>query len=212
MTRPLQVLRAYSIAEIRATPHAEALHVEYILLPDKDRWLWHPESSEADDGVSILALDAAAECRCCDGRGRFKRKVVASVSGGGGGGVTDHGALTGLGDNDHPQYTTDAEAEVIADASAAAAVAAHEAAVDPHPQYTTAAEVGTLIAAAISGLASEAYVDAAIAALTAYIDAELAAHEAALNPHPQYTTDAEVEAIVDSKISSSRSILICLTD
>ena len=34
-------------------------------------------------------------------------------------GVTDHGALTGLADNDHPQYTTDAEAGVIADASVA---------------------------------------------------------------------------------------------
>lgn len=28
-------------------------------------------------------------------------------SGGGGGGVTDHGALTGLADNDHPQYMLD---------------------------------------------------------------------------------------------------------
>lgn len=32
-------------------------------------------------------------------------------------GVTDHGALTGLGDDDHPQYTTDAEAAVIASAA-----------------------------------------------------------------------------------------------
>lgn len=31
------------------------------------------------------------------------------------GGVTDHGALTGLADDDHPQYTTDAEADAIAD-------------------------------------------------------------------------------------------------
>lgn len=33
--------------------------------------------------------------------------VFVPPSGGGGGGVTDHGALTGLGDNDHPQYALD---------------------------------------------------------------------------------------------------------
>lgn len=33
--------------------------------------------------------------------------------------VTDHGGLTGLGDDDHPQYTTAAEATTIADASVA---------------------------------------------------------------------------------------------
>jgi len=48
-------------------------------------------------------------------------------------GVTDHGLLTGLGDDDHPQYETSAEA--------AAKVTAHEAAGDPHPTYHTAAEV-----------------------------------------------------------------------
>ena len=31
-------------------------------------------------------------------------------SGGGGGGVTDHGALTGLSDDDHPQYLKVADA------------------------------------------------------------------------------------------------------
>lgn len=32
------------------------------------------------------------------------RVVPLPVGGGGGGGVTDHGALTGLGDDDHTQY------------------------------------------------------------------------------------------------------------
>lgn len=52
-----------------------------------------------------------------------------------GGGVTDHGALTGLADDDHPQYTTDAEATTIADTEAAAAVTTHEGLADPHTGY-----------------------------------------------------------------------------
>ena len=35
----------------------------------------------------------------------------ALSSGGGGGGTSDHGALTGLGDDDHPQYHTDARGD-----------------------------------------------------------------------------------------------------
>lgn len=35
-------------------------------------------------------------------------------------GVTDHGALTGLGDDDHPQYTTTAEAQALVDTEATA--------------------------------------------------------------------------------------------
>lgn len=36
------------------------------------------------------------------------------LSGAGGGGVTDHGALTGLGDNDHPQYALVADLDNVA--------------------------------------------------------------------------------------------------
>src|SRR5574343_833693 len=39
------------------------------------------------------------------------RSIRALLAGGGGGGVTDHGALTGLGDDDHPQYHTDARGD-----------------------------------------------------------------------------------------------------
>lgn len=35
----------------------------------------------------------------------------ATISGGGGGGTTDHGALTGLADDDHPQYHTNARGD-----------------------------------------------------------------------------------------------------
>lgn len=51
---------------------------------------------------------------------------------GAGGGVTDHGALTGLANDDHPQYETSAEVN--------AKIATHEGAADPHPTYLTSAE------------------------------------------------------------------------
>lgn len=64
----------------------------------------------------------------------------------GGGGVTDHGALTGLTDDDHPQYLTEAEADALY------ALLAHlhdhgtlsGLADDDHPQYLTQAEADAL--------------------------------------------------------------------
>lgn len=41
----------------------------------------------------------------------WRRGGAYSSGGGGGGGVTDHGALSGLGDDDHPQYHTDARGD-----------------------------------------------------------------------------------------------------
>lgn len=54
----------------------------------------------------------------------------------------DHGTLTGLADDDHPQYHNDARGDVRYDAigTAAAAVATHAGLADPHPTYLTAAE------------------------------------------------------------------------
>ena len=50
---------------------------------------------------------------------------------GAGGGVSDHGELTGLEDDDHPQYATDAD------------LGAHVAADDPHPGYVQDAQLTT---------------------------------------------------------------------
>lgn len=61
-------------------------------------------------------------------------------------GVSDHGALTGLADDDHPQYMTSAETDT--------SIAAHAGAADPHTGYrlesadhshqSTGAQAGTL--------------------------------------------------------------------
>lgn len=85
-----------------------------------------------ESGGTELGVDAIAD-------GEFLKRVGDEIVGAaGGGGVTDHGALTGLGDDDHPQYA-------LADGSrgtfeVAGAVAAHVAAGDPHAQYQKESE------------------------------------------------------------------------
>jgi hypothetical protein len=62
--------------------------------------------------------------------------------------VSDHGTLTGLSDDDHPQYLTSARGDARYDAvgTAASAVSAHEAAGDPHGQYLLEANLPTEVA------------------------------------------------------------------
>jgi hypothetical protein len=86
--------------------------------------------------------------------------------GGGGGGVTDHGNLTGLGDDDHTQYLTNARGDArysglghTHNYEAAGAVAAHAALSDPHPQYLIEAEVDARITAVLGATAISALAD-----------------------------------------------------
>ena len=57
-----------------------------------------------------------------------------------GGGVSDHGALTGLADDDHPQYTRDAEVDAII-ATHTTIASAH------HSKYTNTEAVAAVVAA-----------------------------------------------------------------
>lgn len=107
---------------------------------------------------------------------------------GGPGGASDHGALTGLADDDHPQYHTDARGDARYDAigAAAGAVSAHAAAPSAHsisgvdgltaalallaplasPALTGTPTAPTALAGTASTqLATTAFVAAAIAAL-----------------------------------------------
>lgn len=177
----------------------------------------------------------------------------------GGGGVTDHGALTGLADDDHPQYlntvrgdaryvqpsaldayATDAElasglATKEPTGTAAAAVAAHEAASNPHPVYATDTDLSTGLAGKanamhghaisdVTGLSAglvgksdvgHAHVVADTTGLQTALDgkeavgsaaAAVAAHVAASDPHPQYLTAAEGNAAYDPAGAASSAV------
>jgi len=95
----------------------------------------------------------------------------------------DHGTLTGLGDDDHPQYVLHTEVDDVpvngatTDPISSNWAFDHEAAADPHPQYLTPAE----------GNAAYDALGAAAAAV--------AAHEGAVDPHTQYLTAAEGDAL-----------------
>jgi hypothetical protein len=83
-------------------------------------------------------------------------------------------------------------------------VIAHEAAVDPHPQYQKESEKGQPNGYASldgSGTVPDAQIPATIARDTE-VAAAIAAHEAAGDPHPQYTTGAEAGAIADAAVAA----------
>lgn len=150
--------------------------------------------------------------------------VGADAAGTAAGAVAGHEAAL----DPHPQYTTASEAaaaapvqtvnaqtgavvlsaaDVGADAAgtAGAAVAAHEAALDPHPQYTTAAEASAAAPVqAVNAQTGAVVLDASDVGAdpTGTAAAAVAGHEAAADPHPQYTTQTEVDASVSAHNSS----------
>jgi hypothetical protein len=86
-------------------------------------------------------------------RNEIERAVQSASRGSASSGDADHGALTGLADDDHAQYHNNARGDARYSAiahshtgaydpagTAASAVATHEGLADPHPGYLTAAE------------------------------------------------------------------------
>lgn len=90
--------------------------------------------------------------------------VVVAGGGGGGAGVTDHGALTGLMDDDHPQYLTAArgDARYVTPAGQAAAISAGDSATLSSAQTYALGLVDALTAASPSTLDTLAEIAAAL--------------------------------------------------
>jgi hypothetical protein len=98
-----------------------------------------------------------------------------------GGGVTDHGALTGLGDDDHPQYALDTD------------LSGHVAAADPHVGYQKESEKDIANGYAgldASGLVPDARIPSGIAR-DSEVSAAVTAHEGAADPHIGYQKESE---------------------
>ena len=138
------------------------------------------------------------------------------VGSGGGGGVTDHGALTGLADDDHPQYMTDAaHTEAVHTAMSGLATQSeldtHAAAANPHAVYATDADLTTHAATPhapaldfgeVADIVAETFGATAAAGATGEVaDAghrhampadPVTAHVAAGDPHPAYATDTDL--------------------
>jgi hypothetical protein len=98
----------------------------------------------------------------------FSVVVGSATSLGGVSGVTDHGALTGLGDDDHPQYHNNARGDLRYEpiGLVASTLAAHLAAADPHNQYALESSIG--VAGGIAPLDGSAKIAASY--LPAYVD------------------------------------------
>lgn len=122
---------------------------------------------------------------------------------------------------DRANHTGTQPASTISDFNSAAggvanaAVAAHVAATDPHTQYTTAAEAAAAAPVqSVNGetgavVLSAADVGADVAGAAA---AAIGAHEAALDPHPQYLTQTEGDARYERGLTAGANVTIDRTD
>lgn len=93
---------------------------------------WFPTVGK--EGVLYFAQDTEITYRWDVNSGTYVQFASAIA------GVTDHGLLTGLADDDHPQYALDTD------------LSAHVAAADPHPQYALDTDLATINKDYISGL------------------------------------------------------------
>jgi hypothetical protein len=99
------------------------------------------DALEAIDYATQVELDAEASARAAADAALDGRVDALEAAGGG---VTDHGALTGLGDDDHPQYFNQArgDARYYTETESDALFTAHTSASDPHPGYQQESEKG----------------------------------------------------------------------
>ncbi|MCW5699286.1 MAG: hypothetical protein KIT00_05555, partial [Rhodospirillales bacterium] len=81
------------------------------LASERDRSVRLAPSDEDADLVLPPRQERAGKMPSFDASGNLTLTDPASLGGGGGGGATDHGVLSGLGDDDHPQYHSDARGD-----------------------------------------------------------------------------------------------------
>jgi hypothetical protein len=164
-------------------------------------------TAEGDAAISVHNADAAAHASLfatkqdtlpdMAGSGNMVLAVNATEdgwqyvpNGGGTGGVTDHGLLTGLNDDDHTQYHTDARGDLryapIANSVTNGDTHDHSGGDGAQIAYSSLSGLPTLGTAAATD--STAY-DAAGSATTA-----VSGHASAPDPHPQYLTQTEGDA------------------
>jgi hypothetical protein len=128
------------------------------------------------------------------------RGLFPSTSPGGGvAGVSDHGLLSGLGDDDHPHYHNDARGD--ARYEPVGAVAAHVALPNPHTQYLQTETDPVFLASPAFGISAGDIVNwdtafgwgdhAGLYDALGTAAAGDAAHVAAPDPHTQYQTRSE---------------------
>lgn len=115
----------------------------------------HPQYTTAAEAGALDTAAVAAHVAAVDPHPIYLTQAEAdalyAAQGSGGVGITDHGLLTGLADDDHTQYHNntrgDARYSLLGHThsyEAAGAVAAHAAAANPHPTYLTQAEADAL--------------------------------------------------------------------
>lgn len=97
-TRTVKVPVGTGVVSLGTLEPAEGLPSQWVTVSDMQVDL-------AAQGAAVRAAASAAE------RAAAAAEAAAAASGGGGGGVSDHGALTGLDDDDHPQYLTQARGD-----------------------------------------------------------------------------------------------------
>lgn len=166
----------------------------------------HPQYTSQAEAEALSTAAVATHVASADPHSQYRTE--AQVNAAVGASMSAHESAA----DPHAQYTTDAEV----DTRVLSALQAHTTDGNPHSQYQTEAEVEAL-AQTVASLAASTAVSAHVGssnphsqyiqadALNSAILADRLSHEAAADPHPQYTTAAEVTALASPIAAAAAS-------